>query len=62
MVFSELRRGHPTGKDAWLVIATELADGHTISEAVQAANDKMQNKFYQERWTFLGDGNARIKK
>jgi hypothetical protein len=52
------------GKDAWLWIASLLANGKTVTQAVTAsggANDRMAEKFYQERWATLGDpDNARI--
>ena len=50
------------GKDAWLSIATLLAEGHTVTDAVAQANQLMETKHYTGVvWTALGDpDNARI--
>jgi hypothetical protein len=46
------------GKDAWLWIATKLAEGHSVTDAISGpngANERMNALHYVERWTSLGD-------
>ena len=48
------------GAIAWLSIATALAEGKTVSQAVQLGNDAVAASFGTDRWTVIGDLNAKI--
>jgi hypothetical protein len=48
------------GAVVWQIVAYHLSQGETVQASVAAGNVVANSQNFNERWTFIGDGNVRI--